>query len=57
MNDSGDDMPKRKEPELDPAERLRRFKEAAKAVEADESGAEFEKAFKAAMPPRKKPKK
>lgn len=36
-------MPKRKEPELDPKEQFKRFKEAAKAAEVD--GHDAEKAF------------
>ena len=39
-------MPKRKEPELDPKEQFKRFKETAKELGVDESGKEFEKAFK-----------
>ena len=38
-------MPKRKRPELDPKEQAKRFKEAAKAVGADETGEAFEAAF------------
>lgn len=34
------------------AEQRRRFIEAAKAVEADENGDAFEKAFKAIVPPK-----
>jgi hypothetical protein len=39
-------MPKRKEPELTPAEQFKRFKETVKKLEVDESGKELERAFK-----------
>ncbi len=39
-------MPKRKEPELTPAEQFKRFREAAKKLEVDESGQPLESAFK-----------
>ncbi len=39
-------MPKRKEPELKPAEQFKRFREAAKKAEVDESGKDLEEAFK-----------
>ena len=45
-------MPKRKEPELKPQEQFKRFIEAAKKHEVDESGKDFEKAFKKAVPPK-----
>jgi len=38
-------MPKRKEPELKPAEQFKRFKEAAKRAEVDETGKQAEEAF------------
>ncbi len=48
-------MPKRKEPELKPAEQFKRFREAAKRAEVDETGDQAEKAFKklASRPPTK----
>ncbi len=39
-------MPKRKEPELTPAEQYKRFKEAAKKAGITEKDEEFERAFK-----------
>lgn len=39
-------MPKRKEPELTPAEQINRFKEAAKKAEVTKDEKEFERAFK-----------
>ena len=39
-------MPKRKEPELDPKEQYKRFKEAAKKAGVTKDEAEFERAFK-----------
>ena len=39
-------MPKRKEPELTPAEQYKRFKEAAKKAGVSEKEEEFERAFK-----------
>jgi hypothetical protein len=42
-------MPKRKEPELDPKEQFKRFVETAKKLEVDESGKDFERAFKKAV--------
>lgn len=39
-------MPKRKEPELTPAEQLKRFKDAAKKAGVTTDEAEFERAFK-----------
>jgi hypothetical protein len=38
-------MPKRKEPELTPAEQFKRFRETAKRHELDESGKDLEDAF------------
>jgi hypothetical protein len=43
-------MPKRKEPELKPKEQFKRFMETAKKLEVDESGKDFERAFKKAVP-------
>jgi hypothetical protein len=40
-------MPKRKAPERGAKEQAERFKEAAKAIGADETGAAFEKAMRA----------
>jgi hypothetical protein len=48
-------MPKRKEPELTPAEQFKRFKETVKKLEVDETGKEMEKAF--ASVAKRKPKK
>jgi hypothetical protein len=39
-------MPKRKTPELDPKEQFKRFQETAKKLGVDESGKQFEGAFK-----------
>ena len=39
-------MPKRKEPELTPAEQVKRFKEAAKDAGLTKDEREFERAFK-----------
>ena len=51
-------MPKRKEPELDPKEQFKRFVETALDHGVDESGKEFERAFKKVVPPKKaKPKR
>jgi hypothetical protein len=38
-------MPKRKEPELTPEEQFKRFREAAKKAEVDETGKQAEEAF------------
>ena len=38
-------MPKRKEPELDPKEQFKRFRETAKELQVDESGKDFDRAF------------
>ena len=40
-------MTKQPEPKPDDAEQSKRFEEAARELEADESGKKFEKAFKA----------
>lgn len=50
-------MPKRKEPELDPKEQFKRFVETAREHDVDESGKEFERAFKKVVPPKPRPKK
>lgn len=39
-------MPKRKEPELDPKEQYKRFREAAEEAGVTKSEEEFERAFK-----------
>ena len=39
-------MPKRKEPPLPPKEQFKRFVETAREIGVDESGKEFERAFK-----------
>ena len=44
-------MAKRKQPQLDPKEQIKRFKETAKAIEADETGQHFEKAIDLVIPP------
>ena len=49
-------MPKRKEPELKPKEQFKRFVEAAKKLEVDESGKDFERAFNKAVPPKRRVK-
>jgi len=43
-------MPKKKTPELTPAEQLRRFKDAAKAAGVTNNENEFESAFKRIVP-------
>lgn len=50
-------MPKRKEPELKPAEQFKRFREAARRAGVDETGKEAEDAFRAlaSKRPSKKP--
>lgn len=40
-------MPKRKEPELTPAEQFKRFKETVKELGVDDSGKPLDEAFKA----------
>ena len=47
-------MPKRKEPELTPAEQFKRFKETVKKLEVDESGGDLERAFKKVAAPKAK---
>lgn len=47
-------MPKRKEPELPRKEQFKRFVEMAREHEVDETGKEFERAFKKVVPPRKR---
>lgn len=44
-------MPKRKEPELTPAEQIKRFREAAKRAEVTKDEKEFERAFEAVAKP------
>ena len=46
-------MPKRKEPELDPKEQFKRFKEAAKEAGVTDSESEYERAFKSIARPQK----
>ena len=48
-------MPKRKEPELSPKEQFKRFVETAREHEVDESGKDLERAFKKAVPPKRRP--
>lgn len=45
-------MPKRKEPELTPAEQSKRFKEAAKKAGVTDKEQKFEEAFKSVVPRR-----
>jgi hypothetical protein len=45
-------MPKRKQPELAPKEQFKRFEEAVREHEVDETGKEFERAFRKAVPPK-----
>lgn len=47
-------MPKKKEPELTPAEQFKRFREAAKKAGVTENEEEFEGALKAIARPRDK---
>ena len=47
-------MPKRKEPELEPAEQYQRFREAAKRAELAGDEPAFERAFKAVAKPKRK---
>lgn len=46
-------MPKRKEPELKPAEQYKRFKEAAKKAGVSDKEEEFERAFGKAVAPKR----
>ena len=46
-------MPKRKEPELDPKEQYKRFKEAADTAGLTKSEKEFERAFQKVATPRR----
>lgn len=48
-------MPKRKEPELDPKEQYKRFKEAAKEAGVTKSEDEFARAFKRVVKPANPP--
>ena len=50
-------MPKRKEPELTPAEQYKRFKEAAKKAGATKDEEEFERVLEKVVPPKRSPKK
>jgi hypothetical protein len=51
-------MPKRKTPELTPAEQYKRFKEAAKKAGVTKSEEEFERTFKKiARPPKDRKKR
>ena len=43
-------MPKRKDPELNPEEQFKRFKEAAKKAGVTDKEEEFERAFKKVVP-------
>ena len=45
-------MPKKKEPELSPAEQFKRFREAAKKAGVTEKEEEFERVFQKVVPPR-----
>jgi len=45
-------MPKRKEPELTPAEQYKRFKEAAKKAGVTKSEEEFERVFEGVAKPK-----
>lgn len=47
-------MPKRKEPELSPAEQFKRFREAAKKAELTKDEREFERAFKKVVTPKER---
>ena len=47
-------MPKKKDPPLPPNEQFKRFLERAREYEVDESGKAFERAFKKAVPPKKR---
>jgi len=50
-------MPKRKEPPLPPKEQFKRFVETAREHEVDETGKEFERAFKKVARPQKPTRK
>jgi protein-arginine kinase activator protein McsA len=50
-------MPKRKEPELTPAEQYKRFKEAAKKAGVTKDEEEFERAFEGVARPKRSAKK
>jgi hypothetical protein len=45
-------MPKKKDPPLPPKEQFKRFLEAAREHEVDESGKELERVFKKVVPPK-----
>jgi hypothetical protein len=49
-------MPKRKAPELTPQEQYKRFIETAREHGVDETGKDFERAFKKIVPPKPRPK-
>ena len=51
------DMPKRKEPELDPKEQHKRFKEAAKKAGVTDSEEQFERVFEKIAQPKKASKR
>jgi hypothetical protein len=48
-------MPKRKEPELTPAEQYKRFKEAAKKAGVTKDEEDFKRAFKKVALPKSRP--
>lgn len=50
-------MPKRKEPELDPKEQYKRFKEAAKKAGVTDSEEQFERVFEKIAQPKKASKR
>jgi hypothetical protein len=50
-------VPKRKKPPLKPKEQFERFVETARALDVDETGKEFERAFKKAVPPKRSSQK
>ncbi len=47
-------MPKRKDPPLPPKEQFKRFVEAAREREVDETGKEFERQFKKVARPQRR---
>jgi hypothetical protein len=49
-------MPKKKEPEIAPAEQFKRFREAAKRAGVTEKEEEFERAFEKIIAPKAKGK-
>jgi hypothetical protein len=46
-------MPKKKKPDLTPAEQFKQFREAAKKAGVTEDEKEFERTFKKVVPPKK----